>query len=49
MMRTLQALATAALVFLSAGIGFVAGVVLMATSEPPPAPEPPPSRWERSI
>ncbi len=49
MKRAAQALAIAALVFLSAGIGLVAGVVLMAQTEPPQACETLPSRWERSI
>ena len=49
MMRTFQAVAIAVVVLLSAGIGFAAGVVLMAKSEPPQACEPSSSRWERSI
>ncbi|MEQ4598981.1 MAG: hypothetical protein ABN488_14555 [Methylobacteriaceae bacterium] len=49
MKRAAQALATIVIVFLSAAVGFVAGVVLMARSEHPTAPETPPTRWERSI
>jgi hypothetical protein len=49
MKRAAQALATIAIVFLSAAVGFLSGVVLMARSEPQQACEALPSRWERSI